>query len=294
MKNQFISVNTIFSKLNRDFKSYKLNKNDVIEWVGEAIRGIGVESIYEPAIRFVEVKNFSCDIPELAQLIIQIAKNNKPEQMVTPEDTTIPDQGVLIDNNGTPVEGYEIAYYRPYFDMVGAFIVGNVVSGYKDKFVPVRLTNHTFFDSHVCRDENFGDLYHSAVDEYNIIGNTLKFSFPEGQVAIAYLRLKVDCDGYPMIPDTYSAITAVTKYCIMKLMENDYYSHRQGSDSRLQKAESDWQWYCSQASNEGKIPSGIDEWESLLNQHKYILPKKTQYNNFFENLSRPELKPYFK
>lgn len=294
MKNQFVSVKTIFAKLQRDFKSYSLNESDVIEWVGEAIGGIGVTTVYEPAIRFIEVKNFSCQIPELTHAIIQIAKNNK-SIYVAPTDTEIPEEGVLIDSQGTPVQAYEIAYYRPFFDITGAFVIGNIVPQFQDDFIPVRLATNTFFDSLVCQDENF-DIYNKVpnVEEYSIQDGVLKFSFPEGQIAISYLRIKLDCDGFPMIPDTYSVITAVTKYCIMKIMENDFYSHRQGSESRLQKAENDWQWYCLQASNEGKIPSTLDEWENLLHQHRYILPKKTQYNNFFHNLSRPELKNYFK
>lgn len=289
----YVSVDTILAKLQRDLQREGISVNDVVEWVGEAVQALGGQIALEPAIRFAEVKNFTCKLPNLLKMVIQIAKNNEYEGatlvtsanvIASPEET--PDVGVLIDDQGVPIEDYNIAFYRPYFDLIGEFTIGNL--GKLPKFTPVRLTNHTFFDTLVCKEQNWEDIYSTCQDEYNIQDGMLRFSFPTGQVAIAYLRLKVDCNGYPMIPDTYSGITAVTKYVTMKLMELDFYAGRQGSEGRLAKAESDWHWYCKQYGNEAMMPKTVDEWELLLKQRNYIIPRINRYENFFGNLGHTE------
>ncbi len=286
----FVSVDVILAKLRRDLHRDDLKPTDIIEWVAEALEGIGVVTQYVSAIRFAEVKNYRCKKPEYLKSIIQIARNNQyGTAIITPTDTVVPDEGVIIDINGTPMQAYEIAYYRPYFDLIGEFTVGGALhSQMKSAFTPVRLAQHTFFDTLVCKETDWEEIYKTCEDEYTIVDDTLKFSFPEGQVAIGYLRIQLDDSGYPMIPDTYASITAVTKYVVMKLSEIDFYNHRQGSEARLGKSESDWQWYCQQASNELKMPHGIDEWEALLRQRNYLLPRTDRYENFFGNLSHEE------
>ena len=117
----------------------------MVEWTGEALRFIGVNMMYEPAVRFAEVKNYSCKIPSMLYLITQIARNNDYDRSILkPENINMPDKGILIDANGTPMESYEIAYYRPYFDLVGEFFGGGKFSNHFSKFTPVRLATHSF------------------------------------------------------------------------------------------------------------------------------------------------------
>ena len=168
-------------------------------------------------------------------------------------------------------------------------MVGNAaLNKRKYKFTPVRLANHHFFDTLVCQEEGWEDLYKSCLDEYTIQDNVLKFSFPTGQVAISHLRMKLDSEGLPMIPDTFSVITAVTKYITMKLMEVDFYAGRQGSEGRLAKSESDWHWYCSQAGTEALMPKTVDDWENLLKQRHYLIPRTDHYDTFFGQLAYKE------
>lgn len=295
---KYISLDTIFASLSRDLKEYSVSEGEVIEWCGRALEATQTASVYQHAVAFCEVADHQCIVPKHLHVILQVARNNKwagsgitPETVVTDTTTDNPaDIPVALDSNGTPINDYELAYYRPYFDVLGEYvIVGNNQPNW-NHFTPVRLANSNFFDTIVAKEPDFENLYSTCRDEYTIIGDdTLRFSFREGQVAVSYLRQKLDCEtGFPMIPDDYSNKMAVEAFVKMKLKEIDFYANRQGSESRLQKAESDWQWYCGQAKNENTKPQTIDEWENLMRQRNYIMPQNNRYYGFFGKLAHDE------
>lgn len=307
MLNKYTSINRIFSKLQRDLGIDEIHEGDLIEWAGEALEFIGAIPIYEEHLCFQVVANHQCVMPAWTHNIIQIARDNQYTGVTTaPADycpaalateTTESETGapVPIDCNGMPITDYDLAYYRPYYDLQYEYYGWSNHRYYKGNYSPVRLSNHTFFDSLVCSEtsEREGELYDSIHDEYKIIaGDTLRFSFQDGYVAIAYNRQKVDDDGYPMIPDNASFTTAVTKYITMKLMEKEFYSNKQGSQAKMQKAESDWHWYCKQAGNKALMPHGIDEHQNILEQRDYLLPPTRRYYGFFGKLGVGEVRKY--
>ena len=70
-----------------------------------------------------------------------------------------------------------------------------------------------FLGSLVAEETSTG-LYNSSSDEYTIAGGfpnmNLRFSFKEGQIALAYLRTVIDPETqYPVIPDDIKFITAI-------------------------------------------------------------------------------------
>lgn len=280
-------------------------ESDVIEWTGEALQAIGSVTLYDEVVCFVEVKNFQCDVPVGLHSIIQIARNHcftgsvdtgicaKDVVESTTEETTEEgaDTPVALDCNGTPINGYELAYYRPYFDLKYEYQGWCNSYPYRTCFNPVRLATTSFFDSIACTETNddIKSLYNKSRDEYTVVANKkLRFNFQEGQVAIAFTRQQVDeATGYPLILDSYSNTTAITKYITYKVMERHFYAGRQGSETRVSKAEQDWHWYCKQASNEALIPTGIDELQNIKDQRSYLLPRD-KYYNFFGNLGDAE------
>lgn len=317
---KYISLDRIFAKLGRDLPIDSINESDVVEWAGEALEAIGAVSMYEQAVAFVEVKNHQCAIPSGMHSIIQIARNNTytPEcekdnvlcpakvlaEVVGQESTPLNPctcidtcscnrpkvDYTLLDCNGTPITGYDIAYYRPYFDLQYEYYNWNRSSLYNSSYTPVRLSNNSFINSVVLDVDSNNPIYAQTNDEYTIInGDTLRFSFCDGSVAISYLRQVLDPEtGYPMIPDEFSYVTAITKYITLRMMERDFYSNREGSQSRVEKAESDWHWYCKQASNLAMMPKGADQWQNILEQRYQLLPKLRNYYSFFGNMSKFE------
>ena len=161
-------------------------------------------------------------------------------------------------------------------------------------YVPVRLSDNSFFQSVVCEEElpHRERAYDSLELEYSIIhGDTLRFSFKDGSIALAYRRQMLDKEtGYPLIPDHYSYVTAITKYVTMKMMEREFYSNREGAQAKMLKAEADWQWYCGQAGNHALMPKGVDEWQNLVDQSIGLLPNHRRYFSFFGKTSRNSYK----
>ena len=320
---KFTSLDRIFSKVIRDLGADNINESDIIEWSAEALEAIGAVTMYEEAVAFIEIKNHQCELPTGLHSIIQIARNNcfngfkeNPDEALCPKkvitELSTEERHInsctcgpnlcscngakvdytLLDCDGKPITGYDVAYYRPYFDLQYEYYNWNQSSFYRSCYSPVRLANHTFFNSLVCQ-ENPNDvqnLYQGMDDEYTIIkGDTLRFSFKDGSIALSYLRQIVDEEtGYPMIPDHYSYTTAITKYITLRIMERDFYAGREGAAQRMQKAESDWQWYCGQAGNHAMMPKGIDQWQNILEQRQYMLPRMRNYYSFFGKMSRPE------
>lgn len=322
---QYTSLDRIFTKISRDLGLNDLNESDIIEWAGEALEAIGAVTAYEEAVAFIEVKNHQAEVPNRMHSIIQIAKNNCfdrdikdkkdiicpskiIQEMPSTEDTRYVNPcncGVedpctcngtkvdftLLDCDGKPITGYDIAYYRPYFDLQYEYYNWNTSTSYRSCYSPIRLSNNSFFNSLVCEEPNTKHpLYQSAEEEYTIIGGKiLRFSFKEGSIAIAYNRQMIDEEtGYPMIPDDFSYTTAITKYITLRIMERDFYAGREGSHQRVQKAEADWHWYCKQAGNKDLMPKGVDAWQNIMEQRNHILPKRGHYYSFFGKMSRDE------
>lgn len=311
-KYKYVSLDRIFSKVIRDFGE-DFSEGDIVEWAGEALEFIGAIQDYEEAVAYVEVKNHQCELPSGLHSIIQIARNNDwrgpkddqfcpqiiKEDMCKPGDedcqcnadpNAAPDF-IVLDCNGQPLNDYDIAYYRPYFDLRYEYYNWRNSSVYRTKYSPVRLSTNSFFNSLVCTtEEEQNGSYDNDQDEYTIIrGETARFSFKEGSVAIAYTRQVLDSEtGYPMVPDDISYTTAITMYITMKILSKDCYKGREGACGRADRATADWHWYCQQAGNKAKMPYGIDEYQNMLEQRSYILPRNGRYYGFFGKLARPE------
>lgn len=297
----YIPIDRIFSKLIRDLGEGFIIEKDVIEWTGEALEFIQAVKSFEEAVAYIEVENYQCKLPAGTHSIIQIARNNNwtkqvsdlCPQLVSSEVTVTEDAPaipVALDCNGQPINDYELAYYRPYFDLKYEYGAWCGCGYYRRNYTPVRLATSTFFNTIVCRERDYDSIYQGVKDEYTVINKEiLRFSFKEGSVAVALLRQVLDPEtGYPMIPDNISYTTAITKYITLKIFEKHFYNGREGSQAKMQKAEQDWQWYCKQASNVDMMPYGIDEHQNLLDQRSYILPRQNQYFSFFGNLANPE------
>lgn len=319
---QYTTVDRIFYEVNK-IKPDGFNEIDVIDWIGESLDFIGVTRLYEEAVCYAEVENHQTLVPTYTQNIIQILKDTRYVQLskidicdalparVENEESEGTEEGtdeidccnpsipscyylpqgdnypVIVNQLGEPLTEYELAFYRPYTDKK----FDNIVT--LDRFQPIRLASNHFYNSIVC--ENKATPYESCTDEYTIIdGKILRFSFESGGVLISFLKHKIDeKTGYPLIPDNTLIIRAIIAYIRYKFAEDDYYNYRQGSENRFGKAESDWQWYCGQASNAMKMPSSIDEWQNLLEGRNYLIPRQ-HYYGYFGHFNKNEKRTFFK
>lgn len=319
MRYQYIPIDRIFTKLGRDV-TQSFDEDDVIEWSGEALEFIGAVKYYEEAVAFIEIRNHQGRLPRMLHNIIQVARNNQwtnvnrcvtPKTIVSNCSTDIPnlvyspckpddcqsnqqDGGyIVLDCQGKPLVEYDVAYYRPYFDLrmdYGLWVGSNF---YKSAYSPVRLANSSFFNTVVARERGTG-LYNNCKDEYTIIqGNIIRTSFNTGSIALAYTRQVRDTTtGYPLIPDNISYTTAIVKYIAMMKQYRDMLNHVQGAIDLYRITQKDWDWYCKQASNVDMMLTGIDEHQNFLDQRQYQIPRLNCFNNYFGNLATPEARPW--
>lgn len=302
----YTSVDRIIAKFSRDLRGTDIVESDVIEWIGEALEFMKVHDMQEQAIAFLEVENHHAIIPDNFQMVIQIARNNNwsvedkencgvcPKDII--EDTCEPDPGnpdcgclpkndfVLTDCQGNIIGDYEIAYYRPFFDLKWEYYPWTMTRSYKRDYTPVRLADDTLYNSLVCKEKS-KPIVTSNEDSYTIVGLTekkLRFSFKEGFVAMAYLRNALDPEtGYPLVPDQISYMTAITYYVKWKIAEQLAWNGREGFEGKADKAEQKWLKYCKQGTNWMKMPKSLDDYQDLLEQTHQLVPRHKKYYNFF-------------
>jgi hypothetical protein len=291
------SVGRIISELRRD-TPWNINETDIIEWTGRALEQITTKRDYEEALAFIEVKDHQALLPDDLSLVIQVARNKCfsfpedgsvcPENIVgttTTEESTTTTPSVL-DCNGNIIGGYELAYYRPYYDLVYEYELWMGHKWYQGCYTPVRLKNTTLFNTIVCT-ETDQEKYTDSQDSYAISGPYIRFSFKEGSIALAYLRPRLDEDGFPLIPDNESAVQAIISYITFKIQNKRYLQDEIPLAKKLD-AEQTWHWYCAQAKNRSFKPTTIDDHQDILDQRSYLLPRQHKYYGFFADRSAPE------
>lgn len=303
-KFQFVKIDSVLAKFKRDFRGLDISEIDAIEWIGEALGFMKLPSASEEAVAFIEVKNYQADLPTGLHYITQIAKNNNwcgPEDNVDCITNTIGAlstgtptspinfedcQGSLLCTDGEPV------YYRPLLDL--QYEYGGWAHSYarRTQYTPVRLANHSFFDTLVCKEPEFEHLYCKDcldTDQYDIVQDQLRFNFKEGLIAVAYIRQMIDSEtGYYMIPDDEYARAAITYYMGWKVKEQEAWNHREGSMQLAQMAKASWESYIKKFKNKAKMPSGVDQYQNLMEQSKYLLPNDRRYYGFFGKLGTAE------
>jgi hypothetical protein len=310
---KYTSIHTIISSIYRDTDQDIINGGDVIEWAAEALEHIGCVEYKRLSTAFVEVNNYRCELPSGCTDLLQILKRNsrlpnsineilnecncldledKPLISEQPEGTERLGpcgQPVILDCQGIPIEGYNLAYYRPYFDYVYWYFSGN--RKYQDWSL-VRLASHNFFPMVATHPEL--ELHaNKASEEYNIMDNALHFSFKEGYVAISYYKMVYDKNGYPMIPDEVSIIRAITEYCKFKIMQKMWYKGREGYTDKWQEAEKSWHWYCRQAKNKAKMLTA-EELDQLTLYMTTLLPRNDYWASTMKSYGLPEDITYIK
>lgn len=295
----FTSVDRVIAKFQRDLRGTDMNESDLIEWIGEALEFLKVPQIQEQAVAFMEVENFEAVMPVGFHMILQMARNNKWTKESTSncgatieeaiEDLPKAHVGVPMDCQGNLLGDYEVAYYRPFFDLRWEFQGWNSSRTFRSNYTPIRVASNSFFNSIVCKEKDMS-LYDPNGDEYTIVGTIdkkLRFSFQEGFVAMAYLRSATDPEtGYPLVPDNISYQTAITYYIKWKMAEWYDWNGRAGFKSLAAEAEAKWLKYARQGKNFMKMPKTLEDFQDLMEQSHTMLPNYKKYQSFFGNRKR--------
>jgi hypothetical protein len=285
-----VSSSFVIDKMYRDFAwDYTLQFNDILEWLGEALRELKVPCFYVDKVTdnnkdlnhqdFINIEDgrgkLPCDLFSITQTAAAVKVNTSLNK------SNIAGL-VYVDYNSE-----QSCYTGDGSMLCNSLIASNNNCNKEEEcytFLPMRWDTNTFYKSYHGTDIDFrvnSDL------TYTVNNNYIFTSFKTGKVAMAYKAVPTDENGLPMIPDNQSVINYVTWYIGNKIAFQLYLTDKY-TPQKYEEFKSYLALYYQKAKNEGKMPKNLDEWESYKNQRLRTIPKFFEHKKFFGNLQRPE------
>ena len=163
-----------------------------------------------------------------------------------------------------------------YYDMIQ-------VRTYKEgEYCPrvFRYTTDSFHHSPNKGDSDAWDL------TYKLQNSIIYTSIKEGTIEIAYHAIKVDKEGYPMIPENSSFIQALELY-IKKKVFTILFDQGKINNAVLQNTQQEYAWYVGQAQRDLTMPT-IDQMESISNMWTQLLQRNNEHSKGMKPLGRRE------
>lgn len=115
-----------------------------------------------------------------------------------------------------------------------------------------------------------------AVDYYQLNGQYIVTSFPEGELKIHYIGFDVDEEGMPYILDDFNYKEAIYWYLFQQLLTEGY----KHPTINLEYANAQYRYYLPKAQNAGRMPS-LDGMQSFANMFTGYVTDLNLPNNYF-------------
>ena len=122
---------------------------------------------------------------------------------------------------------------------------------------------------------------------YTIKGNIIFTSTKDEDVCVAYNAIKVDSDGFPLIPDNGSFARALELY-IQKRYFTILFNSSKIPYNVLQNIQQEYAFYVGQAQT-ALIRPNIDQMESIKNMWNTLIPKMHKHAEGFKTINAPEV-----
>jgi len=119
--------------------------------------------------------------------------------------------------------------------------------------------------------------------EDNIIFTSTK----DDDVDVAYRAIKVDEDGFPLIPDNGTFARALELY-IQKRYFTILFNSSKIPLNVLQNTQQEYAFYVGQAQSD-LIRPNLDQMESIKNMWTSLIPKMYKHADGFKTLNTPEI-----
>jgi hypothetical protein len=121
---------------------------------------------------------------------------------------------------------------------------------------------------------------------YYIKGNIIFTSLKKGEVKVAYRAIKVDEDGFPLIPDNGIFARALELY-IQKRYFTILFNNSKLPLNVLQNTQQEYAFYVGQAQADLVRPN-LDQMESIKNMWNTLIPKIYKHADGFKSVNAPE------
>ena len=116
--------------------------------------------------------------------------------------------------------------------------------------------------------------------------NFIITSFESGCILLAFRGIKVDHEGFPMVPDNISYKKAIKSYITMMI---DRIAWRKGAspENLYRDSQRDWEWYVKQARGSANMPN-LDMMDNIRLQWLKLRPSQTAHRTFYTDLGNAE------
>lgn len=258
---KFVSIKNVVEKIYRDFDHQEeLDIADVIEWFGEALQkiGVGIQDVEKESI--IKVENhcaiLPCDFHDFGQ--------------------------GMVSYNGEPMQWY-IGKYGPIYadseqsDTEGTTRSEKVNEG-DNRWNSLAVDPDTFPTNANIKSRTFRRI----PETFYIDNSRLITCVKEGDVHIVYRALRLDSEGYPMIPDVESYRSALSSYAQM-MMDRRLWRSGKIPDKVFAETKRDWEKFCREARGDGLMPN-LSKMEAIKRMWVRLKPNMNSYKTAFNDL----------
>lgn len=152
----------------------------------------------------------------------------------------------------------------------------------------MRYEGDPFIIKRYCDSQNsVVNLCKCSGDLTYLLNNNYMFtSFEEGTVEIAFDRVLIDDNGWPLIPDDEGVIQAMTHFVAFKVAQKLWMLDQLSKD-KFQYIRQQKDWYMGKALSRSKMLS-IDQMESFKNMTVRLIPKLNAHADHFSGIRAQE------
>ena len=260
-----VSYKRVVENYYRDFRGlkYRPDVEAMLEWTGNLIALLSTPRMLKPNIEKINIELGRGHLPSSLHSIITCA-------YVIPSET--------VDSNEDP---YNLRL--PDWSGAAEETLTEKTHLKSDCLVPMQWSADRFHQYHHILETDFNCVSRYT---YTVNNNYIFTNFEKGCVAMSFLEIPTDEDGYPEIQDNQSLINALVYEIAWKVAQIDDQTDDIKS-STLNRIERDRDWYVAQANNSLKNAMK-DEESAWLNDDRRMITNANPHDSFFRNITLPE------
>lgn len=268
---RYVSIKRVIEMVYRDYPvKGQLDFYDCMEWVGSLIAIIGSPNRLEKTVAVLKVEDGRAKLPCDVHSIVQCGRRfDYPTPLgLVPSTFFIENDVVEEDEVYTSDDSTVVVVNNPQRDAYW--------------LEPMRYTGDTSIMRYHCCDIDF-NVNRECGNTYTLNKNYMFTNFEKGQVEMFYMRIPVDDEGYPLIPDDESWLQAAKWEIISRLASKDWFA---GTIDKARYDEAQWQrdWYLGQAAIDDPTIDEMEQWASYMQDP---LRDARPHDAFFAHMSEP-------
>jgi len=247
------SINRTIAKVIRDLGlgTNEIPYQDYIEWIADALQDIGAYAQFEEVEKPILIENYSGYLPCDLYKVVRLKQGCNVQTLTSSTgyyggtlQEVLEKAGVDFSKLNTREQEMILNPAKP-----------RIVTPWSRPDTSLSLNKHLFGNASMNRRNS---------SDYNIQGNKIIVGFEEGVITVQYLRIPVDEEGYPLVPDDTSFRSALFWNIAMHISMRNPESMKNKALQDYEYCNQKWQKYCGQARARANMPD-VHMTENLKN-----------------------------